>query len=49
MCRSKSARQVDTNDEYTSADYEIVPPITMDDDLEIVNAVVSSKMYMQKC
>ena len=43
MCKSKSVHQVDDTDEYSSSDYEIVPSITMDDDLEIVNAVMSSK------
>ena len=43
MCKSKSVYQVDDTDEYSSSDYEIVPSITMDDDLEIVNAVMSSK------
>ena len=43
MCKSKSVHQVDGNDEYSSSDFETVPSITMDDNLETVNAVVSSK------
>ena len=43
MCKSKSVHQVDDTDEYSSSGNEIVLSITMDDVLDIVNTVVSSK------